>query len=193
MEFDWSPEEVTFRAELRSVIEAELPERWQALIPGEEASSDFTFRFCRTLAEKGLLAPHWPVAYGGRDASPWQFIILGEELWSAGEPRGSQYMNVNWIGPAIIEAGTEEQRLYHLRRIAQGDVTWCQGFSELEAGTDLAKMQTSAIRDGGSPDCAPATRTGWTSPPATAGRSADPRSTRSGTRTPRKPRWTTRR
>jgi alkylation response protein AidB-like acyl-CoA dehydrogenase len=148
MEFDWSPEEVTFRAELRSVIEAELPERWQALIPGEEASSDFTFRFCRTLAEKGLLAPHWPVAYGGRDASPWQFIILGEELWSAGEPRGSQYMNVNWIGPAIIEAGTEEQRLYHLRRIAQGDVTWCQGFSELEAGTDLAKMQTSAIRDG---------------------------------------------
>lgn len=148
MELGWSTEEVNLREELRGVIEAELPERWSALIPGEEAATEFTFRFCRTLAEKGLLAPHWPAEYGGRNASPWQFIILGEELWSAGEPRGSQYMNVNWIGPAIIEAGTEEQRQYHLRRIVSGDVTWCQGFSEKEAGTDLANIQTRAVRDG---------------------------------------------
>jgi alkylation response protein AidB-like acyl-CoA dehydrogenase len=146
VEFAWSDEEDGFRQELRSVIEAELPERWSALIPGEEAATDFTFHFCRVLAEKGLLAPHWPREYGGRDASPWQFIILGEELWSAGEPRGSQYMNVNWIGPALIGAGTEEQRRYHLRRITNGDVTWCQGFSEREAGTDLANIQTTAVR-----------------------------------------------
>ena len=148
MEFEWTPEDAAFRTELRAVIEAELPERWADLIPGEEPASDATFDFCRLLASRGLLAPHWPSRYGGRDASGWQFIILGEELWSAGEPRGSQYMNVNWIGPAIINAGTQEQRDYHLKRITAGDVTWCQGFSELDAGTDLANMQTSATRDG---------------------------------------------
>ncbi|HTA08403.1 MAG TPA: acyl-CoA dehydrogenase family protein [Streptosporangiaceae bacterium] len=148
MEFEWSTEERRFRDELRAVIAAEVPDRWSELIPGEEFATEFTFEFCRTLAEKGLLAPHWPAEYGGRDASPWQFIISGEELWSAGEPRGSQYMNVNWIGPAIIAAGTPEQKKYHLQRITSGDVTWCQGFSEQGAGTDLANMQTSAVRDG---------------------------------------------
>jgi alkylation response protein AidB-like acyl-CoA dehydrogenase len=148
VEFEWSTEERRFRDELRAVIAAEVPDRWSELIPGEEFATEFTFKFCRTLAEKGLLAPHWPSSYGGRDASPWQFIILGEELWSAGEPRGSQYMNVNWIGPAIIAAGTPEQKDYHLRRITGGDVTWCQGFSEQGAGTDLANMRTRAVRDG---------------------------------------------
>jgi alkylation response protein AidB-like acyl-CoA dehydrogenase len=148
VEFEWSTEERRFRDELRAVIAAGVPDRWSALIPGEEFATEFTFEFCRTLADKGLLAPHWPAEYGGRDASPWQFIILGEELWSAGEPRGSQYMNVNWIGPAIIAAGTPEQKEYHLRRITRGDVTWCQGFSEKGAGTDLAGMQTRAVREG---------------------------------------------
>ena len=118
------------------------------MIPGEEPASDFTLDFCRKLGERGWLTPHWPVEYGGTDASPWQFIILGEELWSAGEPRGSQYMNVNWIGPAIINAGTAEQRDYHLKRISAGEVFWCQGFSERDAGTDLANMQTTAVRVG---------------------------------------------
>src|ERR1700756_5248585 len=148
LEFEWSTEERRFRDELRAVIAAEVPDRWSVLIPGEEFATGFTFEFCRTLAEKGLLAPHWPAAYGGRDASPWQFIILGKELWAAGEPRGSQYMNVNWIGPAIIAAGTAEQKQAHLNRITSGDVFWCQSFSELEAGTDLRSLQTSAVRDG---------------------------------------------
>lgn len=150
MEFSWAPDENALRSEVRSFLAAELPERWSDLIPGQEFATEFTFTFCKKLADAGLFAPHWPVAYGGRDASPWQFIILGEELWSAGEPRGSQYMNVNWIGPAIIAAGTDEQKDYHLKRISGGEVTWCQGFSELDAGTDLANMQTSAIRDGDS-------------------------------------------
>lgn len=148
MEFAWAPDDESFRTDLRGVIAAHVPQRWAELIPGEEATSAFTVDFCKMLAEHGMLAPHWPTEYAGRDASPWQFIILGEELWSAGEPRGSQYMNVNWIGPAIMMAGTPEQKDYHLRRITAGDVTWCQGFSELEAGTDLAAMRTSAVRDG---------------------------------------------
>lgn len=148
MEFDWLAEDRAFRDELRDVLEAELPLRWSELIPGEEVASDFVRGFTRKLGERGLLTPHWPVEYGGRDASGWQFILLGEELWSAGEPRGSQYMNVNWIGPAIIGSGTAEQKAYHLDLISRGDVFWCQGFSEPEAGTDLAAMRTTAIRDG---------------------------------------------
>jgi alkylation response protein AidB-like acyl-CoA dehydrogenase len=148
VEFGWTVEEAAFRDELRTIVEQELPVRWAELVPGEEVASEFVTDFCRTLGERGLLTPHWPRDYGGRNASGWQFIILGEELWSAGEPRGSQYMNVNWIGPAIINAGTPEQREYHLGRISRGDVFWCQGFSEREAGTDLAALRTTARRDG---------------------------------------------
>ncbi len=148
MEFQWREEEEEFRRELRAFLDQELPEEWYSLVPGEEPASKFTIEFCRKLGERGLLAPHWPSAYGGRDASGWQFIILGEELWRAGEPRGAQYMNVNWIGPAIMAAGTPDQKDYHLRRITAGDVIWCQGFSEPAAGTDLAALDTRAVRDG---------------------------------------------
>jgi alkylation response protein AidB-like acyl-CoA dehydrogenase len=149
MEFSWSDEDQAFRDRLRDVIAGALPEKWQNLIPGEEATSAFTVEFSEMLAGQGLLTPHWPSQHGGMDASGWQFIILGEELWSAGEPRGSQYMNVNWVGPAIMIAGTPEQKDYHLKRIAAGNVLWCQGFSELGAGTDLGAMSTTATRDGG--------------------------------------------
>jgi alkylation response protein AidB-like acyl-CoA dehydrogenase len=148
MEFGWTSAELAFRDELRAFIAAEIPPEWAMLIPGEHVATDFTRGFCRALADRGLFASHWPAEFGGNDASAWQFIIAGEELWAAGEPRGSQYMNVNWIGPAIIAAGTPEQQAIHLARIARGDVTWCQGFSEAGAGTDLAALQTAALRDG---------------------------------------------
>ena len=148
MNFDWDPADAAFRTELREFLRAELPPHWHGLIPGEEYASEFTLDFCRKLGERGLLTPHWPTGHGGRGASGWQFIILGEELWRVGEPRGSQYMNVNWIGPAVMLAGTDAQKAYHLGRISRGDVLWCQGFSEPEAGTDLGRLTTSAVADG---------------------------------------------
>ena len=69
-------------------------------------------------------------------------------MWQRGEPRGSQYMNVNWIGPTIMKYGTEEQKQQHLGPIARGDVLWCQGFSEPEAGSDLVSLRTLAAREG---------------------------------------------
>ncbi|MGD9793662.1 MAG: acyl-CoA dehydrogenase family protein [Acidimicrobiia bacterium] len=149
MEFAWSDDEAAFRQELRDFLAAELPEHWFTLVPGEEPASQFTFDFCAKLGKAGLLAPHWPREYGGRDASGWQFIVLGEELWRAGEPRGAQYMNVNWIGPAIMAAGTAEQKDYHLNRITAGDIIWCQGFSEPQAGTDLAALAATAVGSNG--------------------------------------------
>src|SRR5690606_13221549 len=65
-----------------------------------------------------------------------------------GEPRTAQYMCVNWVGPALILAGSDEQKAYHLPRISRGDVTWCQGFSEPDAGSDLASLRPRAVRDG---------------------------------------------
>jgi alkylation response protein AidB-like acyl-CoA dehydrogenase len=148
MDFGWSDTERQFRQDIRDFIRSELNENVTDLVPGEEPYSQTSIDFCGKLAARGWLVPHWPVEYGGSGASPWMFAILSEEMWAAGEPRGSQYMNVNWIGPAIIKAGSEAQKQEHLNRIARGDVLWCQGFSEVEAGSDLAAMKTSARRVG---------------------------------------------
>jgi alkylation response protein AidB-like acyl-CoA dehydrogenase len=151
LEFDWSPDDADFRRELHAFLERELPDDWEELSkhgPGSEAQAAFSREFCRKLAERGWLTQHWPEEYGGRAASPWRHAILGEELWAIGEPRGPQYMNVNWIGPAIMHFGTEEQKAFHLPRISRGDVLWCQGFSEPEAGSDLVALRTLALRDG---------------------------------------------
>ncbi len=147
MEFGWGEDEQEFRREIRAFIKSELEDSVTDLVPGEDPYSRTSVEFCGKLASKGWLVPHWPVEYGGNAASAWMFAILSEELWAAGEPRGSQYMNVNWIGPAIIKAGTEEQKRQHLHRISSGNVLWCQGFSEVGAGSDLGGMQTSATRD----------------------------------------------
>lgn len=150
MEFSWSEQDVAFRAQIAAIADEGLDSR--LLLPGGGPGGkdhvDFSRAFCKDLAERGWLTPSWPVEYGGAGATAWQHIALSEELWQRGEPRGPQYMNVNWIGPAIIAYGTQAQKDYHLRRISEGDVFWCQGFSEPDAGTDLAALRTRAVRDG---------------------------------------------
>lgn len=151
VDFDWSPEDVQHRAEVRAFLAETLPEDWEEMAkdgPGSDAQAAFSRTFCRKLAERGWLTQHWPSEFGGLDATPWRHSIIGEECWAVGEPRGAQYMNVNWIGPAIMKFGTEAQRAEHLPRISRGDVLWCQGFSEPEAGSDLAALRTLAIRQG---------------------------------------------
>jgi alkylation response protein AidB-like acyl-CoA dehydrogenase len=100
------------------------------------------------LAEAGLLVPHWPERWGGRNADAWSSFILAEEMWAAGEPRGGQYMNVNWIGPTLMRFGTEAQQKRYIPPMAHGQTIWCQGFSEPEAGSDLASLRTKAERQG---------------------------------------------
>ena len=88
----------------------------------------------------------WPEEFGGRGASPWEQTVVREEMWAHHEPRGAQYMGVNWVGPTIMRHGTPEQQRQHLPPIARGEVIWCQGFSEPNAGSDLASLQTAARR-----------------------------------------------
>lgn len=150
MEFNWSDEDAAFRREFLDFLTEALAEDWPETAkegPGSEAQAKFSRQFCALMSERGWLTQHWPAQYGGRDATPWRHAIVGEELWSRGEPRGPQYMNVNWIGPAIMAFGTEEQKAHHLPLISSGNVLWCQGFSEPEAGSDLVALRTSALRE----------------------------------------------
>jgi len=150
MDFSWSAEEDRLRAELRAYIEKTVEPGWSHFgrdVPTPEAVQQVK-DFCHGLAELGLLTPAWPAEYGGRDASFWEQTLISEEIWAVGEARGPQYMNVNWIGPAIMRLGTEEQKDLHLGAMANGTSLWCQGFSEPDAGSDLSSLRTAAVLDG---------------------------------------------
>ncbi len=151
MEFSWSEADLGFRRELLEFLDETLPENWDEISkdgPGGDAQAAYSREFCGALAKSGWLTQHWPAEFGGKDATPWRHAIVGEEMWKVGEPRGAQYMNVNWIGPTIMKFGSEEQKAFHLPLISSGDVLWCQGASEPEAGSDLVALRTLAIRDG---------------------------------------------
>jgi alkylation response protein AidB-like acyl-CoA dehydrogenase len=150
VDFTWTPEEQALRAQLREYVGENLLPGWSQLdrdVPTPD-KVDAAIRFCEGLAERGLLTPAWPVEYGGRAASLWEQTVISEELWGVGEPRGPQYMNANWIGPAILQLGTPEQQQEHLTSIAAGRSNWAQGFSEPDAGSDLSALRTAAVRDG---------------------------------------------
>lgn len=151
MNFEWTEKEAGFRQRLRDLLADWLPEDWERFSqhgPASPALTRYAEGFCGRLAEEGLLIPHWPVALGGLGLDPWHQAILAEEMWIAGEPRGGQYMNVNWIGPTLIRYGSEAQKARYLPPIAQGRALWCQGFSEPGSGSDLASLRTRAVRDG---------------------------------------------
>lgn len=148
MEFAWTEEHRRFRQRLRDVLERHLPADWPVVSGGYDNGSDGTVAFSRTfcpiLAREGLLIPHWPVEHGGEGLDAFHHWILGEEMWGVGEPRGYQYMSINWVGPAMLKYGTPAQQAEHLPRICGGTVSYCQGFSEPEAGSDLAALRTRA-------------------------------------------------
>ncbi|TAK53907.1 MAG: acyl-CoA dehydrogenase [Gammaproteobacteria bacterium] len=152
MEFDWPEEALAFRKEVSAFLDHELPAWWDIgvnTLTAEAGSPhhEFCREFCAKLAQHGYLTPHWPAEYGGREAGAWELFALTEVLSACGDPRGQQYMNVNWIGPAIMRYGTPEQKRHFLPKMSRGEIQFCQGFSEPDAGSDLAALRTTAIRD----------------------------------------------
>lgn len=152
MEFAWTADQQAYRSHVRGALDELLPDDWDThYAPQGYGSADqiaFSREFGPKLAERGLLVRHWPTEWGGESADPWEQFILAEEMKWRGEPRGPQYMNVNWLGPTLMKHGTPEQQQEHLGRIASGNVIWCQGYSEPGAGTDLAALQTRAEPQG---------------------------------------------
>jgi alkylation response protein AidB-like acyl-CoA dehydrogenase len=148
MEFAWTASQEAYRQRVRNALDELLPDDWDTHYAPQGYGSADQIAFSRTfgpqLAERHLLVPHWPIERGGNGAEPWDQFILAEEMKWRGEPRGPQYMNVNWLGPTLMKYGTPEQQEEHLGRIARGEVIWCQGYSEPGAGTDLAALQTRA-------------------------------------------------
>ena len=148
LEFEWTSEHRAFRGRIRKVLKEHLPDDWPSISGfdnGGEVGVAFSRTFAPVLASEGLLIPHWPREVGGEGLDAFHHWILGEEMWSNGEPRGYQYMSVNWVGPAILKFGSDEQRETHIPRICSGTISYCQGFSEPDAGSDLAALKTKAV------------------------------------------------
>lgn len=148
MDFAFTDEEEAFRDELRAFLGAELPEWWVGMFDHDERIMPFTKELCRKMAAKRWLTMSWPPEYGGQEGRTWAQMVLREEMWAHGEPRGPQYMSLNYIGPMIMKFGTEEQKQRFLPPMSRGEVLWCQGFSETEAGTDLVSMRCRAEDQG---------------------------------------------
>ncbi|MHA7664890.1 acyl-CoA dehydrogenase family protein [Mycolicibacterium sp. HS_4_1] len=148
MDFEMGADATTLRRQLRDLVNEYVPEDFLGAFTDDPAELAVAQRFCRVLAERELLCLAWPEEFGGRGASVWEQTVVREEMWAHHEPRGAQYMGVNWVGPIIMRHGTREQQRTHLPPIARGEVIWCQGFSEPEAGSDLASLRTTARPDG---------------------------------------------
>ena len=148
MDLRFTPEENSFREEVRAFIRENLPDSVrEKLVAGHHFTKPELVDWTRKLNRKGWGAPHWPVAYGGQDWSPVQQYIYLEEIQSYPAPAPLAF-GVNMVGPVIYTFATEEQKAKYLPRIARLDVWWCQGFWEPGSGSDLASLKTKAVRDG---------------------------------------------
>ena len=148
MEFRFTAEQESWRQQLKEFFRQELPESWRG---GEEVAGEDEWRFVRQfqkkLAARGWLVPHWPKEYGGAALGIMEQTIMREEIAYHRAPLPDIF-GVNMLGPVLMMFGSDKQKSQHLPPIAAAEVTWCQGYSEPEAGSDLASLKTRAVRDG---------------------------------------------
>src|SRR4051812_28612245 len=148
MDLDYSPEETAFRDEARGWLRENLPDdlREKVATYAHLAKEDL-LRWHRILAKRGWIAPHWPEEWGGTGWNVVQRYIFEEECGYAGAPQLPALALV-FCAPVLIRFGTEAQKKRFLPPIYQGEEFWCQGYSEPEAGSDLAGLKTRAKREG---------------------------------------------
>lgn len=150
MNLDWSAEDLAFREEVRTFLDENLTadlRRAGTLLTSVYAGPEMGLEWQRILHRRGWAAPAWPVEHGGCGWSASQRYIFTEELAEAGAPPLSP-MGLDMCGPVLIGCGSPEQKARYLPRILSGDDVWCQGYSEPQAGSDLAALQMSAVEDG---------------------------------------------
>src|SRR5262244_466995 len=148
MDLRFTPEENAFRDEVRAFLRTALPDPIRRkMVAGRRLSKEDLVSWQRILNAKGWAVSHWPVEWGGTGWSPVREYIYREELQQAPAPDPLPF-GVNMVGPVIIAFGNEAQKRRYLPRIANLDDWWCQGFSEPDAGSDLASLKTTARRDG---------------------------------------------
>ncbi len=148
MDYRFTQEEESFRQEVRTFLRAEIPADWD-YDPFElrDETWEFARGFTRKLAAKGWVAPAWPVEYGGLGLGFMKQVVLSEELAYHRAPN-TALIGVTYAGPTVIVYGNDEQKKQFLPGITSGEIVWCQGYSEPNAGSDLASLQTRAVKDG---------------------------------------------
>jgi alkylation response protein AidB-like acyl-CoA dehydrogenase len=150
MQLALTAEEAAFRDELRTFYTTQIPEELRELMrQGAMPSKDQIVTSQKILNDHGLAVPNWPVEWGGKDWTPTQYQIWTDEMQLACVPEPLNF-NVKMVGPVIAEFGSQEIKQRFLPPTASIDIWWCQGFSEPEAGSDLASLRTTAVRDGDS-------------------------------------------
>jgi alkylation response protein AidB-like acyl-CoA dehydrogenase len=148
MQLSQSPEDAAFREEVRAFFAARLPPGLRRKIGnGQRPSRDEFVAWTRALDDRGWAVPNWPVAHGGTGWSALRRLIFQEEMFLANAPQPPAF-GPTMVGPVLIAFGSAEQQQRFLPPIRRLDEWWCQGFSEPNAGSDLASLRTSARRDG---------------------------------------------
>jgi alkylation response protein AidB-like acyl-CoA dehydrogenase len=152
MDFDFTPEQEAFRKEVRAWLETNLPHELRGKAFASSRADVEEVRQLRawqkTMAEAGYVGMDWPREFGGRGATIVELIILYQEMARAESPQILNRGGVSMLGPTLMKYGTPAQQQRFLRRILTAEDLWCQGFSEPNAGSDLANLQTRAVRDG---------------------------------------------
>ena len=150
MDLNYAPADEDFRAEIRDWLETKLPAGW--FEPGFELSAQdrrtFNEGWPAKLFEGGWICATWPKEYGGKGLTTMQGVVLSEEFARAKAPLRADFFGDTLVGPTILQWGTEEQKKDVLPKILNGTMSWCQGFSEPNSGSDLASLTTSAVLDG---------------------------------------------
>ena len=146
MDLTWTPAEEAFRAEVRAWLEANVPSE---PLPSGDTRAGFArhLEWERTLFDARWAVVSWPEAYGGRDASLWEWLIFEEEYYRAAAPQRVTQNGIFLLAPTLFEFGTPEQQDRYLPAMASGADSWCQGWSEPDAGSDLAGIRSTATRD----------------------------------------------
>lgn len=152
MDLTWTADEEAFRAEVRSWLATELA-AWRDRHDDRIHSGDTAEGFAqhldweRTLFDARYAVVSWPEAFGGRDASRWEWLVFEEEYYRAGAPQRVTQNGIFLLAPTVFEFGTPDQQAHILPRMAAGEDLWCQGWSEPNAGSDLASLTCRARRD----------------------------------------------
>ncbi|MEY2939127.1 MAG: acyl-CoA dehydrogenase family protein [Ilumatobacteraceae bacterium] len=147
----YSNEAEEYRQKVQAFLAEKLPSTWKGIgsLEGEQLE-EFVTQWRATLASTGYLAPGWPVEYGGGGLSALEQVIVAEEFARAGVPTGgpNDVFGIQMLGNTLLLFGSEEQKSHYLPRIISGEDTWCQGYSEPNAGSDLSNVGLKATLDG---------------------------------------------
>jgi alkylation response protein AidB-like acyl-CoA dehydrogenase len=148
VDLTYPPDAEAFRLQIRDWIEAQLPPGWSEGTASADAIETFPAEWNRMLHETGWSCPMWPEEYGGRGLTTVQAVVWAEELARVEAPIQPPAGGELLVGPTILHLGTDAQKRRFLPEIVHGNEIWCQGFSEPDAGSDLASLQTTAVLDG---------------------------------------------